>query len=266
MCSLLALPCFVRNLCFPSQAGKWYTIRHLECELSTCVTKRIGMPWYWVSLFLAVACGEVIFDSPPVEGITGHAFCNQQAPAGASVMLTFGLGTNATSSPITWNVGDFTGFYPNPRASPGKWQVGVNNDWYGSTALQMQGKFFGAELHTYSSNEHSPYNLANAQYAYSWAGNPSGENLPRPWLHQKSLLITTTLQVPTCWVEGGIGSCAYTSVILLLKDMVSKQHVCEKATKLNLRSGGALELTIREVWNNSENMLCTTEEQPQPRS
>ena len=158
---------------------------------------------------------RVIYSQESVGNIENRALSDPAViPEHITVMVTFGLGINATSQPITWNVGDFTGLYvPEPKEN---YQRGINNSWYGSTAVQMYGTSAGVQVHTYSAPEHSSSNLANGQIAYRWLDSDD----VRVWTEPTSIMkMGFYLQVPKVYVEGG--AVAYSNVILGFKDTVS---------------------------------------------
>ena len=162
---------------------------------------------------------RVIYQQESVESIEGRAISNPTTiPYHKTMMVTFGVGDDATSQAITWDVGDFSGLHvPDPKQN---YQRGINNSWYGSTAVQMYQNYAGLQLHTYSASEHPASNLANAQMAYWWSDSDN----ERVWGSDTSIMrISLDLQVPKVWVEGG--AVAYSNVILLFKDTKSGRSV-----------------------------------------
>ncbi len=162
---------------------------------------------------------RLIYQQESVSSIEGRAVSDPSAiPYHKTMMVTFGLGASATSQVITWDVGDFSGLHvPDPK---GNYQRGINNSWYGSTAVQMYQDYAGIQLHTYSAEEHPSSNLANAQLAYWWE---DADNM-RVWTGADSVLkMSMYFQVPRVWVEGN--AVAYSNVILLFKDTTTGKSV-----------------------------------------
>ena len=161
---------------------------------------------------------RVIYQQESVDSIDDRAYSDPSAiPYHKTVMVTFGLG-DATSQEITWDVGDFTGLHvPDPKQN---YQKGINNSWYGSTAVQMYQNYAGVQVHTYSAESHPSSNLANAQLAYWWYDSDD----VRVWTSGDSIMkMSAYLQVPRVWVEGG--AVAYSNIILLFKDTTTGKSV-----------------------------------------
>ncbi len=162
---------------------------------------------------------RLIYSPESISDITGHVYSDPSVlPFHKTIMATFGLGADATSQTITWNVGDFTGLnVPDPKEN---YQRGINNSWYGSTAVQMYGNYAGIQVHTYSAPSHPDSNLANAQISYQWSESDN----EHPWNYDSSIMaMRFNLQVPTVWVEGG--AVAYSNAILLLEDTSTGKKV-----------------------------------------
>jgi hypothetical protein len=150
-------------------------------------------------------------------GIICDATPAQQTP-NIKWILQGGVSTCVDKDPITWAVGDFTGFYPTGRVSD--YQRGVNNGWYGSQAVQYQNGTFGIELHS-----DSVIPLLYAQidpiildYEYDKT------NPPHPFLHPtKSLVWSIQLQIPTAHTNGT--AAAHALGYVLLQDTKSRKNI-----------------------------------------
>jgi hypothetical protein len=171
-----------------------------------------------ISLFCAVsnipasASSYNYFYTPEtISGISGRAYANSDCPRRLLNMSVFGGSANAISQSVTgWNLGDFTGVTsPSPL---GTYQLGIDNSWYGSTAVQMTSTEMGAQLHTYSIPSGNG-NLLNAQVKYTWDYSDD----IRPWQHTTSKLnFSFNLKIPSSYFEGG--ACGYIYASILLTD------------------------------------------------
>lgn len=162
---------------------------------------------------------DVFFYTPQnVGNISGRAFADAAPPPGVLSMATYGATPNAVSQAIDfWQVGDFTGVIS--PAPVGNYQRGINNGWYGSTAVQMTDLEMGGQLHTWSIPGGSAYsyNLANLQVQHTWT---EADNI-RPWTRTTSMLrFQFNLKIPGVYMEGGAVGYIYAS--LLLKDQNGK--------------------------------------------
>jgi len=117
------------------------------------------------------------------------------------------------SEPITWDVCDFSGFYPSgdltlsQRGQPG----------YGACAIQMQGTTVGFQLHTWSTppDDPHPYDLLNGSLVYNWWYSYP----PYGWRYDTSTVkLKYLLRVPTVYWEGEGKSVPYAYAALVLKD------------------------------------------------
>ena len=165
---------------------------------------------------------NIYCQSDNVTNIQGRAFSNPASLDALQLhrmnMVTFAVGNGATGAPITWNVGDFTGFNPPPPLSD--FQRGIDNGWYGSTAVQMQGTASGMFINTESSPEHLWHNLTNVQMACTWADYDQ----VRPWAGAGSEFVMKFLcQVPNSTGVGG--AIPYTAAIIYLKDTTTGMYL-----------------------------------------
>ncbi len=129
-----------------------------------------------------------------------------------------GVSTCVDKDPITWAVGDFTGFYPTGRVSD--YQRGVNNGWYGSQAVQYQNGTFGIELHSDSIIPllYAQIDPIILDYEYDKT------NPPHPFLDRtKSLVWSIQLQIPTAYTNGT--AAAHALGYVLLQDTKSRKNI-----------------------------------------
>jgi hypothetical protein len=160
---------------------------------------------------------DVFYYAPQhVGSINGRVYVDRASPHNWLNMSIFGCGPYAASQAISWRVSDFTGVFP--PAPQSSYQRGVNNGWYGSTAVQMTDMEMGAHLHTYSLPRATyNHNLSNLQVKYTWPDTSA----PRPWTRATSTLrFGFNLKIPGKWMEGGAVGYIYAS--LLLKDQNGK--------------------------------------------
>jgi fibronectin type 3 domain-containing protein len=128
------------------------------------------------------------------------------------------VSTCVDKDPITWAVGDFTGFYPTGRVSD--YQRGVNNGWYGSQAVQYQNGTFGIELHSDSVIPllYGQIDPVILDYEYDKT------NPPHPFLDlTKSLVWSIQLQIPTAYTNGT--AVAHAGGFVLLQDTKSRKDI-----------------------------------------
>jgi len=117
------------------------------------------------------------------------------------------------SSPITWAVGDFSGFYPSGDLTIS--QRGQSG--YGACAIQMQGTTVGFQLHTWSTPPENPnyYDLLNGSLVYNWWDSYP----PYGWRYDtSSVKLKYLFKVPTVYWEGEGKSVPYAYAALVLKD------------------------------------------------
>jgi hypothetical protein len=98
---------------------------------------------------VALARGpQVLFEQPAMADVTGHAYVVSKPRKGSFFMVLWQRNPHREDGalvPVTWAVGDKTGFYPtNPLERS---QLGMRNE-YGSTALQIEGYTVGAYLNS----------------------------------------------------------------------------------------------------------------------
>lgn len=151
-----------------------------------------------------------------ISDINNRVYANMDCPEikDQTAICVWRLGDNAVNQDIHWAIGDFTAFYPNP--ANGLTQKGINNNWYGSTSFQMLGTAMGVHIHTWSSGEDIPKNLANGQVYYLWSNNHQ-----KPWTHNDSVFVMKyDLKVPNCYMESN--SIGYIYASILLKDNNNK--------------------------------------------
>ncbi len=115
---------------------------------------------------------------------------------------------NVSIEAADWEVGDYTGFYPDGPYS--KTQRGIVGGSYGTTAMQMGGFNMGFFIQSQPRNVGSPYQLAQFFYGFS----PD----VYPWSYGKDakLCVDHEAAVPYSDFSGGSINITYTA--LLLKD------------------------------------------------
>ena len=115
-------------------------------------------------------------------------------------------------TPLPWNAGDFTGFYPQNKLAS---QIGLHADWYGSAAFQAENGVIGLLLHSESLkySGQSLFPLAAPLYY-------SGDQAPRPFAHGKTLVYSLEMQVPTAHAEEP-QTYAYATINYRFRDEVS---------------------------------------------
>jgi hypothetical protein len=121
--------------------------------------------------------------------------------------------------PISWALGDLTGFYPTGSVSD--YQRGVSDSLYGSEAVQFQGDTFGIELHSDSVLPLGAGSyLIPALIDYEF----NKTNPPHPFTVQsKSLVWSIQLQIPTAYTRGP--AVAYAVGYVLLQDTKSGKDI-----------------------------------------
>jgi hypothetical protein len=137
--------------------------------------------------------------------VAGIISCDAEVPRGRSVIHTAGLG-NVGALPVTWSVGDFTGFYP-----AGNWsemQRGLAPTFYGASAVQAGGTTIGLHLNSFSLATPDLYKVA--QLVYAWP------NHVFPWRYsgKASLCITYDAAIPNSWTGSGSINYAYTAIAI----------------------------------------------------
>lgn len=171
---------------------------------------------FWLLVFMtgmnAQATLDFFYTPENIGNISGRVFADIQSSPHLLNMSVFGIGTYGEA--ITdWQVGTFSGVTsPNPF---GLYQVGLYNNWIGSTAVQMTDTEMGGQLHTWSIINGSGYNynLANLQVKYRWE---ESDNI-RPWTRSTSKLrFAFNLKVPSAYMEDG--AIGYVYVSLLMRD------------------------------------------------
>ena len=146
--------------------------------------------------------------------------CNpsdDQATPGIWWMIQGGPKTCVNKDPIKWQVGDFTGFYPDGDLSAS--QRGVDGNWYGSQAFQFQGDTFGIELH--SDSVLDSYGALDAT-VISYNYDTSYPIFPFADGHSK-LVYDVQLQVPTAYTYGP--AAAYVVGYFVLLDTTSNYQM-----------------------------------------
>ncbi len=160
---------------------------------------------------LSVPCtGSMIFHYTPeyISEINGRIPGDRPWPQNKTIIHTGGLGDVSARS-IPWPVKDFTRF--DPTGNPGDFQKGVAEDFYGSSAVQLQGYTAGMHIHSYSSPTSGIYKLA--QVAYAWEQNVF------PWKYggKANLCMSYYAAVPNSWT--GDGSINYSYIAAAVRDM-----------------------------------------------
>ncbi|MGC2224033.1 MAG: fibronectin type III domain-containing protein [Methylocella sp.] len=150
-------------------------------------------------------------------GIICNATPDQQTP-NINWIWQGAVSTCVDKDPITWAVGDFTGFYPTGRVND--YQRGVNNGWYGSQAVQYQNGTFGIEL-----NSGSVMPLLYGQIDPIILDHEYDKTDPlHPFLDPtKSLVWSIRLQIPTAYTNGT--AVAHADGYVLLQDTKSGKHI-----------------------------------------
>jgi hypothetical protein len=130
------------------------------------------------------------------------------------------VSTCINQNPVTWAVGDFTGFYPSGDVS--QFQRGVSNSWYGSEAVQFQEDTFGIEEYS------------DSVLPLLWGSNIVGliidyeypkSNPPHPFIDPtKRLVWSIQLQIPTVDVTSGLVA-AHADGYVFLQDTKSKTDI-----------------------------------------
>jgi hypothetical protein len=143
------------------------------------------------------------YKSPHISAIDGKVCSDKPLPAGQTVVHTSGLG-DLSAKPIPWPVGDFTGFYPKGRVQD--FQRGLSEEFYGSSAVQLQGTIAAMQIHTYSWPIYEKYRLALLYYGW--------QEQVFPWRYGPSakLCIDHHAVVPSSWTGDGSLNYAYTAI------------------------------------------------------
>jgi hypothetical protein len=143
-----------------------------------------------------------------ISEIDGRVSSDKPLRKGKTVIHTGGLGDVSASS-VLWSVGDFTGFYP--TGNPGDFQRGGTEDFYGSSAVQLQGYTAGMHINSCSSPATDTYKLAQVFYGW-WQG-------VFPWRYgsKANLCVGHYAAVPNSWTGGG--SINYTYAAIAVRDM-----------------------------------------------
>jgi hypothetical protein len=161
---------------------------------------------------IGMAGTTYFYKSQSVGDIDRRAFADGHPPVHWLNMSTFGQTSSAVSQTISgWNLGDFTGAKsPTPV---GKYQRGIDNAAYRSSAVQMTNTIVGAMVNTDTIPGGSAYSydLANAQVQYSWNAS---DNL-KPWAYATSNFnFSFYLQVPDAHFTGGAVGYVYASFLV----------------------------------------------------
>ncbi len=138
-------------------------------------------------------------------GINGRVLSDKPWPKDVTVIHTGELG-DVSAQPVSWPIGDFTGFYP--AGDPTDFQRGVSENAYGSSAMQLQGYTAGMRIHSYSAPSGGVYQLAHVLYAW--------EQSPFPWKYgdKASLCMSYETAVPSSWTGGGSINYAYAAIVI----------------------------------------------------
>jgi hypothetical protein len=181
-----------------------YTVSAYDAAGNVSAPSSAVMP---TTLFLTNNVG--ILCSPTPDQTTPDIYWMVQGPV-----------TNCVNKdPITWAVGDFTGFYPTGNVSD--YQRGVSNSLYGSEAVQFQDDTFGIDL-----NSDSVLPLGAGSYLIpaliDYEYNKT--NPPHPFTDpSKSLVWSIQLQIPTAYTQGP--AVAYAVGYVLLQDTKSGKDI-----------------------------------------
>jgi hypothetical protein len=174
-------------------------------------------------------------------GIICNATPAQQTP-NINWIWQGAVSTCVDKDPITWAVGDFTGFYPTGRVSD--YQRGVNNGWYGSQAVQYQNGTFGIEL-----NSDSVISLLYGQIDPIILDHEYDKtNPPHPFLDPtKGLVWSIRLQIPTAYTNGTAAAQGY----VLLQDTKSRKNIWYGANIFDTRGTAvAVDTIMMDADNN----------------
>lgn len=154
-----------------------------------------------------------LYQQETIENISPYIHNDPGSAVGGTSILTFNIGV--TDKIPAWEVGQFTGLF-NPASVKQNKERAVSADWYGSTALQVSGNKFGAQLHTYSapvtSGPQPQLKTINYQHSFS-------QDI-KPWSSQygsnPELCLGAKVTVPSSWT--GDGSNNQVGVTYILAD------------------------------------------------
>ncbi len=120
-----------------------------------------------------------------LSGISGNVYADTAGPYEQFHIVTWKQG--AVTNPVSWNIGDFTGYYPAGTAS--LYQTANDNATYGKSALQIKGSTFGLYINTwacpppYGNNIYAAYLTyrISSPYLYAWKSSSYGINATLVW-------------------------------------------------------------------------------------
>ncbi len=154
------------------------------------------------------ACAKVtILQQPSYTDIVGHLIIAQTPAPNQFGFVQWQKNPNTSDGsdiPVTWNMGDKTGFYPTGNLA--LYQLGMANT-YGSTGAQAKGNTLGEYMNSADVSAHgTPEYKLGVWPQLNWAPSPG----IYPFSSTKNAIVGNVLmQIPTAFSSGGGNSNAY---------------------------------------------------------
>ena len=199
--------------------------------------KRITAGAVLVTCLAAAHATDYVWQHPTFTNIFGNV---KPAPLTSAIgIYTSGVG-NLGYTFNTWNLGDFTNYYPGTPSD--YYQAGGSGVGYGGTSVQLKDVTFGAQLHTWSTPSNSQ--ILNLTYG--------GSVNIQPWAagfgSDPSLCLSYFLTVPRQYSEGAVH---YVTSMFQVNEPVSNKKFWIEAAIWDARGGGYL--TYEGIANTDQN-------------